>query len=188
MTIIEKKLTDVIPYENNPRKNDEAVEYVIKSIKDFGFKIPIIIDRNGIIVTGHTRYKAAQKLGMETIPCIIADDLTDEQIKAFRLADNKVGENAEWDYNLLSEEIDRLCDFNFEEYGFDNIEVDDDISNDFLETKTDPGLFGVTLSFSSDSKQIINRYIKKNGKEYIVNELIDFIRKENEENEKGDNN
>jgi len=91
MQIIEKKINDLTPYENNPRKNDKSVDYVANSISQFGFKVPIVIDSNGVIVAGHTRYKAAVKLKMETVPCIVADDLTEEQIRAFRLVDNKVG-------------------------------------------------------------------------------------------------
>lgn len=96
MEIINKKLDELIPYEKNPRKNDEAIQYVANSIKEFGFKVPIIIDKNNVIVAGHTRYKASKELGLKEVPCIIADDLNDEQIKAFRLADNKVSEMAEW--------------------------------------------------------------------------------------------
>jgi ParB/RepB/Spo0J family partition protein len=84
-------LAELKPYEKNPRRNDASVEYVANSIKEFGFKVPIVIDRDGVIVAGHTRYKAAKKLGMEKVPCIVADDLSEAQIKAFRLADNKVG-------------------------------------------------------------------------------------------------
>ena len=87
--IIEKKIEEVVPYETNPRNNDKAVKFVANSIKQFGFKVPIIIDKNGVIVAGHTRLKAAKKLGMKTVPCIVADDLTPEQVKAFRLADKK---------------------------------------------------------------------------------------------------
>lgn len=114
-----KSLDEVRPYANNPRKNDDAVEYVVNSIKEFGFKVPIIIDGSGEIVAGHTRYKAAKQLGMEEIPCIVADDLTDEQIKAFRLADNKVAEKAEWDFELLDSEIEGIIDFNMADFGFD---------------------------------------------------------------------
>ena len=88
MNIILKKLEDLVPYENNPRNNDEAVDYVAQSIKEFGFKVPVVIDTNNVIVAGHTRYKASKKLGINEIPCLVADDLTPEQIKAFRLADN----------------------------------------------------------------------------------------------------
>ena len=90
MQIVYKKIEELKPYKNNPRKNDEAVPYVAESIKQFGFKVPIIIDNNNEIIAGHTRYKASIKLEMKEVPCIIADDLTEEQIKAFRLADNKV--------------------------------------------------------------------------------------------------
>ena len=76
---------DLIPYENNPRKNDGAVDFVAKSIEEFGFKVQIVVDKNNIVVAGHTRLKASKKLGLEKVPVIIADDLTDEQVKAFRL-------------------------------------------------------------------------------------------------------
>lgn len=119
MQIIEKNITEITPYEKNPRKNDEAVQYVANSIKEFGFKVPIVIDKDGVIVAGHTRYKAAQELGLEKLPCVIADDLTEEQVKAFRLSDNKVGEVAEWDFDLLDEELDGIFDIDMSEFGFD---------------------------------------------------------------------
>ena len=98
MTILDKALEEIRPYEKNPRKNDEAVDYVARSIEEFGFKVPIVIDADGVIVAGHTRYKAAQKLGLKTVPCVVADDLTPEQVKAYRLADNKVS-----DYSIMKE-------------------------------------------------------------------------------------
>ena len=119
MNIIEKRLNEIIPYEKNPRKNDEAVKYVAESIKQFGFKVPIVIDKNNVIIAGHTRHKAAKKLNLKTAPCIIADDLTEEQIKAFRLADNKVSEMAEWDFGLLEEELEDIFDIDMEAFGFD---------------------------------------------------------------------
>ena len=88
MKVIDKKLAEITPYAQNPRKNDEAVDKVAASIQEFGFKQPIVVDKDGIIIVGHTRYKAAQKLGLETVPVLVADDLTDEQAKAYRLADN----------------------------------------------------------------------------------------------------
>ena len=90
MQLIYKKLKDIKQYENNPRKNDEAVKYVAESIKEFGFKVPIVIDKDNVIVAGHTRWKAAKSLNIKEVPCIIADDLSDQQIKAYRLANNKV--------------------------------------------------------------------------------------------------
>lgn len=114
----------ITPYKNNPRLNDNAVPYVMESIEKFGFKVPIILDRNNVIVTGHTRYKAALKLGLKEIPCILADDLTDEQIKAFRLADNKTAEFAEWDFDLLNQELAEL-ETDMGEFGFYSI-IDDE--------------------------------------------------------------
>lgn len=134
MDIQTKKLAEIKPYERNPRKNDEAVKYVAESIKQFGFKVPIVIDKDGIIVAGHTRYKAAKKLGLTEVPCVVADDLTDEQVKAFRLADNKVAEKAEWDFDLLDIELDGILDIDMESLGFEFEEEAEDtevIEDDF---------------------------------------------------------
>ena len=87
MNIVYKKVKDLIPYENNPRNNDEAVDYVAKSIEEFGFKVPCVVSSDGVLITGHTRLKACKKLGIDEVPCIVADDLTEDQIKAFRIAD-----------------------------------------------------------------------------------------------------
>lgn len=121
MQIIEKSIADIRPYENNPRNNEAAIQYVANSIKDFGFKVPIVIDKNGTIITGHTRVLAAKKLGMKTVPCILADDLTPEQVKAFRLADNKVSEMADWNWAKLEKELDSLgnLDWDMSSFGFD---------------------------------------------------------------------
>lgn len=125
MKIIDKKLAELTPYANNPRLNDGAVDAVAASIKAFGFKVPIVIDANGVIVAGHTRLKAAQKLGLKTVPCVVADDLTPEQIKAFRLADNKVGELAEWDFEKLNFELDSI-DMDMSMFGFDSMDAPDE--------------------------------------------------------------
>lgn len=110
MKVTEVKLSDIHPYENNPRMNENAVSYVAESIKAYGFKVPIVIDKDNVIVAGHTRYKAAVALGMETVPCVIADDLTPKQIKAYRIADNKVSDFSIWDNKRLLEELDGLDD------------------------------------------------------------------------------
>lgn len=117
MQIEYKRLKYIKPYEKNPRKNDGAVVAVANSIKEFGFKVPIVIDKDGVIVAGHTRYKAAKHLGLKEVPCIIADDLSEQQLKAFRLADNKVGEIAEWDLDLLELELDDI-ELDMSEFGF----------------------------------------------------------------------
>lgn len=127
MEIKEISIEKLTPYENNPRNNDGAVHAVAKSIKQFGFKVPIVIDTDNTIVCGHTRLKAAKLLGLEKVPCIIADDLTEEQIKAFRLVDNKVGEFATWEFAELEKELKELdemdLDFEMSDFGFELPEV-----------------------------------------------------------------
>lgn len=127
MNIKEYPIKELIPYENNPRNNKEAVEYVANSIREFGFKVPVVIDKDMVIVAGHTRLLAAEKLGLESVPCIVADDLTPDQIKAFRLADNKTGEFASWDFEKLEFELDELSDFDMEQFGFTFEDEDEDI-------------------------------------------------------------
>ena len=124
MIIIDKAIDSLTPYERNPRKNDKAVESVANSIREFGFKVPIVIDADCVVIAGHTRLKAAKKLGLETVPCVVADDLTDEQIKAFRLADNKVSEAAEWDDKLLKSELDDILNIDMSDFGFDIPEIE----------------------------------------------------------------
>ena len=118
MKIIDLKLHEIRAYKNNPRHNEQAVDAVAASIDEFGFKVPIVIDKNHVIVTGHTRYKAAIQLGLEKVPCLIADDLTDDQIKAFRLVDNKVGEIATWDWDALDIELADI-ELDIEDFGFE---------------------------------------------------------------------
>lgn len=121
MQIVEIEISKLKDYENNPRHNEKAVNAVAESIKQFGFKVPIVVDKDYVIVAGHTRKKAAQKLGLEKVPCIIADDLSPEQIKAFRVADNKTAELAEWDFEKLEAELYELQELNFDmsDFGFD---------------------------------------------------------------------
>lgn len=118
MVVINKKTEELIPYSNNPRYNDESVRPVARSIEQFGFRIPIIATSENVIVSGHTRLKAAKLLKLETVPVIIADDLTEDQITAFRLADNKAGERSQWDEGLLEQELKKILDFDMAEFGF----------------------------------------------------------------------
>lgn len=118
MQIYDKPLGWLTPYENNPRNNDEAVEPVANSISEFGFKVPIVATSDGEIINGHTRWKAAKKLKLKTVPVIIADDLTEEQVRAFRLADNKVAEIAQWDIELLLDEIENIGNVDMTLFGF----------------------------------------------------------------------
>ena len=131
LQIIYKDISELNPYENNPRLNDEAVKYVANSIKEFGFKVPIILDSNNVIIAGHTRLKAAKQLGMDKVPCIIASDLTEEQVKAFRLADNKVSEQSKWDNEKLTLELNDILDIDMQLFNFDTSMMNDinDIDN-----------------------------------------------------------
>lgn len=119
-------INELTMYENNPRNNDEAVKYIANSIKEFGFLVPLVIDKNNVIVAGHTRYKASKELNLDKVPCIIADDLTDKQIKAFRIADNKTQERSTWDNDLLKDELFDLKELgvDLEELGFLDFELD----------------------------------------------------------------
>lgn len=108
MEIIQKRLDEIFPYENNPRVNDGAVDAVANSIRDFGFLQPIVVDRDGIIIVGHTRYRAATKLGLEEVPVVVAGDLSDKKAQAYRLADNKTGEISSWAFDKLMTELDAL--------------------------------------------------------------------------------
>lgn len=133
MEIVYKQINELKPYENNPRINDNAVDAVAESIKEFGFKVPIVIDKSNVIIAGHTRLKASKKLGLKQVPCIVADDLSEDQVKAFRLVENKTNELATWDDELLMKELENI-DINMGDFGFElgNIE---DIDIDVYEEK-----------------------------------------------------
>lgn len=181
MQIFEKALNDIKPYENNPRNNDNAVSAVVASICEFGFKVPIVIDSDGVIVCGHTRYKAAQEIGLKTVPCVIADDLTPEQVKAFRLADNKVGELATWDFEKLELETAELETVELEKFGFEDVKAE---ALDIDETKSKQVKTGRTLNIDGtkvimtddeyDSLIIrLEEYINQNGVSFgFVRELL----------------
>ena len=135
MQIENINIVDLTPYERNPRDNADAIDYVANSIKEFGFRVPIVIDKDNVIVCGHTRYLAAKKLNLESVPCIKANDLTDEQIRAYRMADNKVAEFSQWNYELLDEELNALLDFDMSAFGF--FDVDDELE-ELLEEEVKP--------------------------------------------------
>lgn len=133
MEINMMNVEELIPYVNNPRDNDQAVDAVASSIKNFGFKVPIVIDSENEVIAGHTRLKAAKKLGMDQVPTIIADDLDENQVRAFRLADNRVGELADWDKDMLEVELLDIDGLDMEQFGFDELETlleDDEVVED----------------------------------------------------------
>mgnify|MGYP003312426855 CR=1 FL=1 len=127
---------DLIPYENNPRGNDYAVKKVLESIKEFGFRNPILVDADMVIIAGHTRREASILAGLEKVPYIVADDLTPEQVKAYRIADNKLAELSNWDEELLKEELWGLqeADFSLEVLGFTELDLKD-LFTDLLKRK-----------------------------------------------------
>ena len=162
-----KNVEELIPYENNPRNNDAAVPMVAESIKEFGFKVPIIIDKDNVIIAGHTRLKAAKMLGLKEVPCILADDLTDEQAKAFRLADNKVAELSEWNFERLEIELEGLDDLYIDTFDL-SLDIDDDFNSlDFVLDDID--------TVKKDNSEIRIRF--KDYKQYhkIENEIKNIV-------------
>ena len=133
-------LSDVKPYEQNPRINDQAIEAVAASIKEFGFRQPCVIDSDGVLVVGHTRWKAAKKLGLENIPVHVATDLTPKQLKAYRIADNQTASIADWDFELLPLELAELkeLDFDIDLLGFSQDELAKIFCGDLENGLTDP--------------------------------------------------
>lgn len=159
-------INSIKPYEKNPRHNEEAIPYVMNSIKEFGFKNPIIIDKNNVIIAGHTRLESAKRLGMNEVPIIHADDLNEEQIKAFRLADNKVSEKAEWDIDLLNEELRNFETINMSDFGFD------DVFDEFNEAELDDERVKEKINVSI----VFEKY---SDYEYIKDELEQLVSKTN---------
>lgn len=173
--IVYKSVDELIPYINNPRDNENAVDAVASSIKNFGFKVPIVIDSENEIINGHTRLKAAKKLGIEEVPCIVADDLSEAQIKAFRLADNKVSELASWNYELLESELSEISNIDMSSLGFEDMEFEDYIDEmDYLSsTKGEADSFNVSFEFPKQDEDIILKYIDKVTKDVIVERIIE---------------
>lgn len=155
MKVVLIPMQKVKPYENNPRQNEQAVEAVVKSIQEFGFKVPILIDGKGIIVAGHTRFKAALQLGMKEVPCIQLDGLTDEQIRAFRVADNKTAEYSTWDKDLLRQELEALqkVDYNLDCTGFEDWELENLIGN--VDDSSFDGFFEIAGPKEAPSSSLI---------------------------------
>ena len=178
--IVYKNLNEIRPYEKNPRKNDNAVEYVVNSIKQFNFQQPIVIDKDGVIVAGHTRYKASKKLGLEKVPCIIADDLTPEQIKAYRLADNKVSEKSEWDFDLLQDELSEILNIDMEMFDLSiDLSVEEKSKENPYTTKTNIPQYEITgekpdiLELVDDEKA--NALIEEIKKSKVTKKEKDFL-------------
>lgn len=163
MNVVMKGLAEIHPYENNPRMNDKAAAAVAKSIQAYGFKVPIVIDASGEIICGHTRYKAAQQLGLSEVPCVVADDLTPNQVKAFRLADNKVSDVAIWDNKKLLAELDDLDGLGEDLFtGFELGGLFDNTLDESDKAAIENNDIGVMYEavFKSDSKEKLDRLQK----------------------------
>ncbi|WII29179.1 DNA modification methylase [Ligilactobacillus salivarius] len=131
MEVRNLKIDEIKPYENNPRNNLDAVDATANSIKEFGWQQPIVVDKDMVIIAGHTRYLAAKKLGCDTVPVVVASNLSDEQVRAYRLADNKTGELAEWDFKLLDTELQGILDIDMSDFGFElDISEDEEVKED----------------------------------------------------------
>jgi ParB family transcriptional regulator, chromosome partitioning protein len=134
-TLKKMSVNEITPYENNPRNNENAIEAVMESIRQCEYVAPIIVDENGVILAGHTRYEALKRLGQKEIEVMVATGLSDEQKRKYRLLDNKTNEFAEWDYDLLAEELDDL-DFGEFDFGFELIDDSDNLENFFNDAPT----------------------------------------------------
>lgn len=131
MEVRNLKIDEIKPYENNPRNNLDAVDATANSIKEFGWQQPIVVDKDMVIIAGHTRLLAAKKLGLDTVPVVVASNLSDEQVRAYRLADNKTGELAEWNFKLLDNELQDILDIDMSDFGFDlDISEDEEVKED----------------------------------------------------------
>lgn len=165
MEVRNMNIDDIKPYNNNPRDNDNAVESTANSIKEFGWQQPIVVDKDMVIIVGHTRYKAAKKLGYKEVPVVVASNLNKEQVRAYRLADNKTGELADWDLSLLDEEFEAIIDIDMSDYGFnfDDTEVDDiDVSDkDLSETFNEKYELKVTCDNESQLEELYNELTER---------------------------
>jgi ParB-like chromosome segregation protein Spo0J len=187
MEIIDIELKKLKQYNKNPRLNEEAVEFVANSIKDFGFKVPIVVDENFIIIAGHTRYLASKKLGLETVPCVIASDLSEEQAKAFRLADNKVAEASMWDFKTLAEELEAIGE-DLTIYGFsaDELDIIKNLQDEGLKKngETDDSLFTISFAVPLEEKNTFDEFMEDNDKKDLNAIFLEVIMEEanNEDN------
>lgn len=172
MNVVEMKLDAIKPYENNPRDNEEAIEKVAASIAEFGFNQPIVVDEDHVIVVGHTRYEAAKVLGLDTVPVYVLKGKTEEQYKAYRLADNKTNEFANWEWDKLQEELDGIQGLDMGAFGFEELFNSDDLENE-ANYWNDRVMeeFTVSFIFPVAKKKAIEHYLKVNGKDHLC-ELI----------------
>ena len=165
------------PYENNPRVNINAVDKVAESIKEFGFKVPLVVNSDYVIINGHTRYEASKKLGLKNVPVIFADDLSEQQQNAFRIIDNKTHDYAEWDYETLEEELDKIS-LDMSKYGFEENTldfIDEMIDSGIAGEGNDKEVWGLQITFEKKYEEQVKEVISKYGKEMIVQSVLDIL-------------
>ena len=168
MQIENRTLSNIKPYKNNPRRSVKTIAKIVTSIKEFGFKQPLVLDKEGVIIVGHSRYLAAKELGLETVPCVIAKELTPQQIRAYRIADNRIAQDGEWDTDLLAIELSEInnSDFDFTKTGFTQAELESlildpiagtqsltDITEDSQKVQ-DPEFYEASVSANSDEEYV----------------------------------
>lgn len=192
MQIEMMNIDEIKPYEKNPRYNDNAIKAVAKSIKEFGFNVPIVIDKNNVIICGHTRYKASKLLGLDKVPVIKADDLSSAKAKAFRIADNKTSELASWDFDKLKDELLTIDSSDMLDFGFTESELDIELEmpaeimpedfNEFNDFNDKSGRMIITYSTTLEEKWLKSK-VKEEGilKDYY--KISQIFKKQEEENE-----
>jgi len=151
MQVIDKNICELVEYENNPRNNDDAVEPVAKSIQEFGWKQPIVIDKHNVIIAGHTRFRAAKQLNLETVPCVVADDLSEDEVRAYRIVDNKAGEYATWNIDLLKSELANI-EFDLDAWQLPDL-FDTAVATDIPEELNYSEKFGVVVDCTDEPMQ-----------------------------------
>ena len=166
MQVESRSIREIKPYEHNPRNNDGAVDAVAASIKEFGWQQPIVVDKDGVIIAGHTRYKAAKKLRLKDVPVVVAENLTEEQVRAYRLADNKTGELAEWDFAALEEELAAISEIDMSAFGFDARISPEDFDDSFsLPDGEKPEIVQMTFTLHERQKELIEYAMELVGPE-----------------------
>ena len=192
MQIENRTLSNIKPYKNNPRRSVKTIAKIVTSIKEFGFKQPLVLDKEGVIIVGHSRYLAAKELGLETVPCVIAKELTPQQIRAYRIADNRIAQDGEWDTDLLAIELSEInnSDFDFTKTGFTQAELESLILDPIAGTQSltsitedsqkvqDPEFYEASVSAHTDEEYVnLNFTMRHIDRKLVFNKLKDIKEK-----------
>lgn len=184
MKIEYANIEDIKPYENNPRDNRRAIELVANSIDSYGFLQPIVINKDGVVIVGHTRLEAAKALGLKQVPVVVADKLTEEEANAYRIVDNRVGELSYWDVDLLNEELGGLSKESAEAAGFTMEETgvfELIAAGDFIPEGSERTTFAMTLNFTKDEYEVVSNFEEQKGREALAELVVDICREGEED-------